>query len=430
MILRLMAPWAIAALCAAFAAPALAAPPIPDATPPLTLREAFDRALERHPGLRRVPLQREALEAERDLAAQPPAWSARLTLENALGRGEFAGVDGAELGLALGRVHEPGARRDARLDAADGRLAALDLEAEARRLDLLAEVARRFLDVLAAQDEILAWQASVAHRAAATTAARRRVAAGASPRAVALAAEAAAARAALDLARAEAAADAARRRLALLWGGAPVGVVTGDLLDLPAVDDIDALLALLERSPELRRFASEGRLREARLRLAEVQARPEISWDVGVRRLQASGDWALMGGVSVPLGSRERAAPAIRGARAELEALALEREAGALDLRATLVDAHGRLQAEGLAVRLASDTVLPVLERAERDAGAAYRAGALGYLEWSQLQAELLEVRQARIASARAFHLALIELQRLTAAPLLRADGAPAGTLP
>lgn len=419
---------ALAALwcCAVLALPAQATPPAPT----LDLRQAFALTLERHPDLRRLPLEQAALTAEADLAAQTPAWTAGASVENVLGTGAYRGADGAELTLSLGSVLEPRARRDARVGLAQSRLAGLDIAAEGRRLDLLAEVARRYLDVLALQEEASALDATLTQRRAAAAAARRRVGAGASPASVQLGAEAAVARAELELARTNAAADADRRRLALMWGGEPVGTVAGDLLALPDTPDFAQLVTLLERTPELQRFAGEARLREARLQLAQSQARPDIEWEVGLRRLQGSDDWALMGGLSVPLGNQRRAEPAIRAARAELDALSLEREAGELDLRAMLAEAHGRLQVDALAVRQLTENVLPALERAESAAGQAYRAGALSYLEWAQLQADLLSARRDRLAAARDFHRALIEIQRLTAEPFVLAAATSNETTP
>lgn len=419
---------AVAALwcCVALAVPAIAATP----SPALGLRHAFALTLERHPDLRLLPLQQAALTAEIDLAAQKPALVAGASLENALGSGDYRGVDGAELTLSLGSVLEPQARREARVGVAQSRLAGMDVVVEARRLDLLAEVARRYLDVLALQEEAVALEATVNQRSDAASAARRRVAAGASPSSVQLGAEAALARSELELARTQAGTAAAGRRLALMWGGEPVGRVSGALLPLPETPDFARLLSLLERTPELQQFAGEERLREARLQLAQSQARPELEWQVGLRRLQGSDDFALIGGISMPLGSRRRAEPGIRAARAELDQLTLEREAGELGLQATLVEAYGRLDVDALTVRQTTDAVIPALERAERAAGQAYRAGALSYLEWAQLQSELLSARRDRITAGRDFHRALIEIQRLTAEPFVLAERAPSETTP
>ena len=160
-------------------------------------------------------------------------------------------------------------------------------------------------------------------------------------------------------------------------------------------------------------------MREARLRLAQTQSRPDIDWEVGLRRLQQSDDWALLGGVSMPLGTRARAQPAIRAAQAELDLLGLERESGEQALYATLAEAHGRLRVGALTAQRLADEVLPALARAERAAGEAYRAGALSFLEWAQLQADYLAAQRERIAALRDAHVALIEIQRLTAEPFV-----------
>lgn len=391
----------------------------------LTLEDAFARTAQAHPELRRLPLRQAALSAEVELAEQAPPLVLGTTVENALGSGDYRGIDSAEFSLNLGSVLEPSELRAARGEVARSRLAGLDVEAEARRLDLMSEVARRYLDTLSLEQDADALETSVDQRRETATAAARRVRSGASPESVRLAAEAALARAELDLARTRDLARAARRRLSLLWGAdvPDFDTVSGDLTVLPDTPSFETLLMKLERTPELERFAGESRLREARLQLARSGARPSWEWQLGVRRLQGSDDWALLGGVSLPLGNRRRAEPAIRAAQAELDELALEREAGALDLRATLAEAFGRLESDALAVHQSGERVLPLLEKAERSAGKAYRAGALSYLEWAQLQADLLDARRERIAAARDFHRALIEIQRLTAEPFVLADG-------
>lgn len=409
------------------------APALSEVTPrSLTLPQAFAYTLERHPDLRRLPMQQAAITADVELATQSPAVVAGATLENAAGTNDYRGLDGAELSLTLASVFERGDKREARVELARSRLAGLEAEAEARRLDLLAEVARRYLDALAAQAELEATTASVEQRRATVVAARRRVEAGASPAAVSLGAQAQLARAELDQARARESGRAARRGLALMWGqGDPdFDRLQGNLGALPEVPEFTELAARLRDTPELQRFAGESRLREARLQLARSQSRTDLDWQVGLRRMQGSADWALLGAVSMPLGSRQRAQPGIRAAQAELDALALERESGEISLRATLADAHGRLRSETLVVRRTDEDVLPALQRAEASAGAAYRAGALSYLEWSQLQADLLQARRDRTDAAREFHRALIEIQRLTAQPFVLATGATTDSTP
>jgi cobalt-zinc-cadmium efflux system outer membrane protein len=54
------------------------------------------------------------------------------------------------------------------------------------------------------------------------------------------------------------------------------------------------------------------------------------------------------------------------------------------------------------------------MQKAERAAESAYRAGALSYLEWAQLQGELSLSRRQQWEAAFEAQRALIEIQRLT----------------
>ena len=416
--------WLRLAALAAFAiAPCVHAQvPSPAVSPEtLTLDDAIARVARAHPDLRLFGARTEVLLAERDAALLRPALSAGIQVENALGTGDARGFSAAELTLTLAGVLERGGKLDARRTLAQARIDALSVQREAQRLDLLAEVARRYLAVTAAHAHHGIAVQDIAQRRRTLAAARQRLQAGASPESVVLSAQAALARAEMTLARAAQQQDAARQHLAALWGErAPrFAVASGDPLTLPAIDDMQALATLLEGTPELAQFADEHRLREARLRLARSTATPDLDWQVGVRRLQESGDTALVGSVSLPLGSTHRAGPEIRAAEADLAALAIERESRDIALYATLADAHGRYRVSQLEVQRVRDDVLPRLMRAEQAAERAYRAGAISYLEWAQLQSETTSTRRQQLEAALEAHRALIELQRLTGQALV-----------
>lgn len=155
------------------------------------------------------------------------------------------------------------------------------------------------------------------------------------------------------------------------------------------------------------------------MRLARSQARPDLDWQVGVRRLQGSDATALVGGVSLALGSAARARPEIRAAEAELSLLDIERQSQVLVLYTTLADAHGRYRAAQLEVSRMREDVLPALARADAAAERAYRAGATSYLDWAQLQAQHNDARQQQLAAASEAQTALIEIQRLTGQPFV-----------
>ena len=130
--------------------------------------------------------------------------------------------------------------------------------------------------------------------------------------------------------------------------------------------------------------------------------------------MQDTSDTALVGGISLPLGARSRAQPEIRAAEAELEVLSIEREAQGMALYSTLVEAHGRYTGARDEVARLQDDVLPKLTKAEQAAERAYRAGAISYLEWAQLQSERTAALQQQLDVALDAQRALIEIQRLT----------------
>lgn len=388
------------------------------AQPPetLTLDEAFARVAQSHPDLRLLDGQRRVLSAEAERAALRPARVAGLQMENAFGTGDASGFKQAEISLTLAGVLERGGKLDARRTLAQTRIDALAVQRQTKRLDLLAEVARRYLAIGAAQEQRLIADLDVAQRQRTVAGARQRLAAGASPESVVLTAQAALARAEMERDRATQRGAAARQHLAALWGERnPVfGVAAGDPLALPDIAEFAELDALLAGTPELARFADEQRIAEARMQLARSQATPDLDWQVGVRRLQATDDFALVGSVSMPLASGRRTQPELRLAEAELAMVGVEREAQGLSLYSTLAEAHGRYRVAQFEVDRLQADVLPKLAKAESAAERAYRGGAISYLEWAQLQSERTTARKQQLEAALEAQRALIEIQRLT----------------
>lgn len=389
----------------------------------LTLDDAFARVEQAHPDLRLTGGQRNVLNAELDRASLRPPLVVGASAENVLGTGEASGLSGADLTLTLASVLERGGKLDARRALVQSRIDSLAIQREAKRLDLLAEVARRYLAVVSAQKQREIADLDIAQRRRAVAGARERRNAGASPESVVLTAEAMLARAELERARAVQREAGARQHLAALWGERDPNfqVVATNPMALPKVSGFDELTTWLARTPEIAQFASEQRIREARLQLARTQATPDIDWQVGVRRLQATDDFGLVASASMPLGARTRAQPEIRVAEAELALLEIERESRNISLYSTLADAHARYLSAQLEVRRLASDVIPKLGRAEAAAERAYRAGAISYLEWAQLQSERTNARKQQLEAALEAQRALIEIQRLTGQPFVAA---------
>jgi cobalt-zinc-cadmium efflux system outer membrane protein len=390
---------------------------------PLTLDDAIARVAQYHPDLRLAQAQRPVWEARRDAAGLPPPLTLGVELENALGTGDSRGFDAAEATVTLAGVLERGGKLDARRAVAQANLDSLAPQRETARLDLMAEVARRYLAVTDARQQLRIAETDIEQRRRAVAAARLRLQAGASPESVLMTAQAMLAQAELDRDRATQMDQSARAALSALWRQRDPGfdVVTGDPMQLPALQDFAVLADTLQRTPELAVLAGERRIREAQVQLARTQARPDVSWQVGVRNSRDTRDTSLVAGFSLPLGSVRRAGPEIRAAEAELALNSVERDARALQLYATLAEAHGRYLTSRLEVTRMARDVLPQLQRAENAAEKAWRAGAISYMEWAQLQAMRIDARQRQLEAAIAAQTALIEIQRLTGQSMVAA---------
>ncbi len=418
---------ALAALTAVVCIPAHAQSPAIVQRAVSTLDDAFARVDQTHAELRLLRGQRAVLDAERDRALLRSPLVAGASIENALGGGDASGFKLAEITLSLASVLERGGKLDARRVLAQSRIDALAVQRESRRLDLLAEVARRYLVIVGAQRQQAVADLDIAQRKRTVAGARQRLQAGASPESVVLTAQAALARAELDRARASQRLMSGRQHLAALWGerDPKFDVVAGDPLALPAIADFAALADLLASTPELTRFVGDRRIQEARVQLARSQATPDLDWQVGVRRLQEFDDFALVGSVSMPLGAARRAGPDIRAAEAELALVEIEREVKGLSLYSTLAEAHGRYRVAQVEVERLQSDVLPKLASAEAAAERAYRAGAISYLEWAQLQSERTAGRKQQLEAALDAQRALIEIQRLTGQAFVAGPASP-----
>lgn len=397
----------------------------PDATPQLTLTEAIDRTLARNPELAVFRFRDAALEGRTQTAALRPPLTLGGELEDFGGEG---GSDAAELTVSLSSVIELGGQRSARVDVVSARRALLVAEEQSAALDLLGEVIRRYVDLLAAQERLALARDSAALAGDTLSAVEQRVEAAASPRAEALRARAALARSRIAVQSEER--QLAIRKLALtsLWGGdsGAFRLDSAELYRFPASSGFAELYARAQRNPAIARFASEERLRAAQLRLAETESSLDIGWSAGVRRSRELDETTLVAGFELPLFPERRNTGAVATALAERQQVAAEREAALLRLKSRLYRAvTGREQALATVEALRGE-VVPTLRDALAEVERAYRRGRYSYLEWVSAREELISARRAQIEAAAAVLRYGAEIEQMTAAPLLPVGAEPA----
>lgn len=393
----------------------------PEPAAQLTLAEAIDRTLARNPELAVFRLRDAALAGRAQTAALRPALELGAELENFAGEG---GSSEAELTVSLSSVIELGGKRGARVGVVSARRDLLLAEEQAAALDLLGEVIRCYVEVLAAQERLALARDSVALASDTLSAVERRVKAAASPRAEALRARAALAQARLAVQSQQRLVAYHKLALASLWGGeaSSFRLDSAELYRFAPSADFAELYDRARQNPAIARFASEERLRAAELRLAETQSSLDIGWSAGIRRSREIDETTLVAGFELPLFPARRNIGAIATATAERERVAVEREAALLRLKSRLFRAaSGREQALA-AVQVLRDDVVPTLREALEEVQRAYRRGRYSYLEWASAREELIGARRAQIEAASAALRFGAEIEQMTAAPAQPVD--------
>ena len=415
---------AFAACCLIFPLAALPAAATADA---LSLEQAIGRALAQRPELAGFEIETRIREAQGAAAAQRPPLQIDAGIEDALGTGEHSGLDRAETTLALSQIIELGGKRDGRVEVAGVQRERLLTDRAIGQLDVIAEVARRFIGVLREQARHELAQEGVVIAEATLQRVEERVRAARAPPAESARAGVQLWDARLILEATEYELDIARRHLAAAMGESSSGfrAAEGDLLALPANAPLEELLARLEAAPDLRQFADEERLRAAQFRLAEMQQRSDLRLTLGLRHYQAGDDVALVAGVSLPLFTGRRAQPQIDAARAQRERISVDRQAAYLKLQAGLHSQYLQMEHERELSRILLAELLPRLEQAQEQTAFAYERGRYSYLEWATSQRELLEGRRRLIESVANFHLLRTEIERLTGQSLGTAGATP-----
>jgi cobalt-zinc-cadmium efflux system outer membrane protein len=423
MLLALARAWAACALLFVVSSANAQAPAEPvNPAGELTLARSIDAALRSNPDLLASAYELNAAQARIVQAGLRPNPQLGVELENFAGSGAARGVDALETTLSLSQVVELGGKRGLRRAAAEADLDFVGIEQRARELDVLAEVTGRFIDLVAAQERVRFALQATALAQKTLEAIGARVEAGRSPEAERSRARIALTRALIEQRQLESELRAARYALSASWGSPEPAFTAAraELFDLRAVETFQALMARLEQSPDFIRFASASRLREAELRLARVQARPNLTFSVGIRRFEQSNDAALVAGFSMPLPVYDKNQGTIREAQVRLDQTDALRNAARARARASLLALYQEMDTGRARVDTLRNEALPQAQLALDQTRSGYERGRFSFLELITVQEELLALQAAAIDAAADYHRVLAEIERLTSAALTR----------
>ena len=387
----------------------------------MTLQSAIQRTLANSPELHEFTYRQQAIEGEIKTASLKPTLNAGIEVENFLGTGEVSGIKDTELTLTLSSVIELGNKLNSRKAFAKAQSTLVEAQKQVYTLDVLAEVTRRYIDVLAQQALIDAQKDAETLARYTYQAVTKRVDAGASPAFEQKRAEAALARARLDVVTAQQTKQAMINSLAILWGEKDPSFtdVEGDLFALQSTPSLTALFTTLLDSPNLEVYTQGSRLQASQVRLTQAANQSDLSWTAGIRRMNGIDETAFVAGVSMPLFAGDRNLGEYEKQRAIQAQLERQKESATQSLYHQLNMALMVRNNALLNVQTLQNSIIPPLVQALELVEQAYINGRFSYLEWVSTRQELLNAKQALIQSAKQAHQRGADIESLTAQPLV-----------
>ena len=387
----------------------------------LTLEQAIVNVLEHNPALKAADAHAKAAAVRIRSAKLSPAYQASLELENFAGGGRYGGTDALETTLSLAKVLELGNKSGLRGELAQHKAMLLQNENDAKRLDLLAKTTRYFIRVVSEQERVQIAKDSLTLAQKTLEVVTRRVSAGRSPNAELRRAKINLARKELELHHVEHSLASARVKLSTLWGATDdrYGRAQAGLFKFEPIMSFSSHAQLLERNPDLLRFATEERILASRIELAKSGSKPDIRLGGGLRHFNDSKDTAFIFSIDVPLGTSSRS-----GIRTEEIDLLARRnpylhEQRRLELHALLFEIHQEVKHAMDMVTTLRDLIIPEAQLALKEYEKGYAAGRYSFVELTEAQRALLDARMEAVAAAMEYHNHQIELDRLTGAGLI-----------
>ena len=393
----------------------------------LRLSHAIAATLERNPQLQSSVFSLRAAAANIETAGVAPNPELSVQVENVGGSGSYRGSDAMETTFMLSQVIELGDKRDSRTQSAQASYSLLSVEGEAQRLDLLAEVTRRFIHVASDQEQVALTRRATTLAEKNLRAVEARVRAAKSPEVERLRAQNALTRAQVDEEHADHELLSSRRKLSAMWGDAEPAFdrVSADLYQMPRPRTFAALVAQLQTNPDFTRFAHEQRLRDAELRLAQTRRVPNLQVGAGIRQLQETDDHAFVVSMSMPLFAGSRNSGAVAAATARQAQVGSDERSAMLRAQAQLFELYQELRHSLTEVRVLREKVLPQTEAILAQTEYAYQRGRYAYTDWIAAQRELLDAQRSLIEASANAHRYAAEIERLTGTSLAARTDAP-----
>lgn len=398
------------------------------------LSTAISQTMKLHPELKSFANQAEIYKGYAQQASIQSRPQIGFIIEDALGTGKHSGFKSAQSTLSIAWLLDSSLVKS-KVATAKIQGATVSLAREIKALDLAAQTARYFIQVLVNEERLKLAKLSLQQAVKSFEAVSKRVKMGKSSLVDKLKSQADVAKRALVVEDLTHEVDASKYQLLAQWQGQgqkqnqqqnqqyKETIIIGSLLSLPHLPltsstDVDSLFNKLSQLPSVSLFATKQRIAQSEIELARIEAKPLWQFSTGLRRFETTDDFGLVAGISIPFGDANQNQGKIKALRASQNELEAESQALVHKLNTQLYVLVEQMKHSQHVIHAVADNVIPVLEQAFIEAEKAYKIGMYSYTEWMNTQKELLDAQSDLIAAYQNAHLNNIEIERLTGTSL------------
>lgn len=381
----------------------------------LSLREAFENVLRDNPILKKYPYQQRMAEAEKLQASLRPNPVIGFELEDFAGNGESQGFDSAQATLSFSQLIELGGKREQRVEYANARQRQLAAEFNYEKIEILAETAYRFYEVVRLQ-QLAEWNSHQQQRLdSAMQIVKERVRSGAVPPSEATKVSLQQRQVSVQSEEIVGKLDQARANLSAMWAAQPnfTGVVGNfdQSFDIPSQAEVEQAV---NQAPEFLRLLDSERLLAAKVDAVKADASADLNVGVGIRYNNQLNDAGLVIQASMPLQLSNPNQGTLEAAQTERALIFEQQRLVREQLRVHVKSLLGRIQTNYRYLKSIQADLLPLAEQLVDETTDGYRRGIHSLLVVLDAQDELAQLEYQTLERRTAIHQDILELERMT----------------
>jgi len=388
----------------------------PDPRGVITLRDVLALALMGNPEIAGASWEIRAGEARALQAGALPNPELGLVIEEFGGNQIRKDFNVAQTTIQLSQLIELGGKRAKRVRLAQIEKDLAGWDYEVKRLDVLTQATKSFVEVLAAQDKEALTMDLVRLAEQVLNSVSERVKAGKISPLEETRSAVAVSNAKIECEKARNNLKASRFKLAAMWGRqSPEFERAAGVLDvvkpIPSIDDV---LSLVSRNPDVARYVKELEQRASALKVQKAKRIPDVTLSGGVQHFSENDEDAFVIGATIPIPIFDQNRWGILEAKHKLSKAKEEYRAAQVKAASGLGEAYHSLSSAYSEVLSLKNDVLPGAEHSFVASQEGFREGKLDFLDLLDAQRTLFSARIRYIESLATYHKSAAEVERLT----------------